>query len=199
MGIRRKPVKITERYAGDNALREWRTNMEILFSAEQISERVKQIAGEITRDYEGKPVTFICMLKGATIFFSDLIRAVDLDVEIEFLKASSYGDNSAPDGVVSIDYPLDLDIAGRHVILVEDIVDMGFTAAKLMEMLQKKQPASLRLCAFLDKPERRKMDDVEIHYLGYTIPNEFVVGYGLDYGQKHRNLPYLGVLKGDDV
>ncbi|MCL2225916.1 MAG: hypoxanthine phosphoribosyltransferase [Defluviitaleaceae bacterium] len=166
-----------------------------LIGAEKIAARVKELAAEITRDYEGNEVVFIGVLRGAVVFFSDLIREVKLDAQLDFVKVSSYGDSSKSDGKIQLDYPPDTDLTGRHVILVEDIVDMGYTAKWLREHFEIYSPASLKICALLDKPERRKVPDVTIDYLGFTIPDEFVVGYGLDYSQRHRNLPFIGKIE----
>jgi len=166
-------------------------SIEKLMPAEEISKRVKELAAEITRDYAGKTITLLCTLKGAAIFLADLAREIDLDVRMEFIKVSSYGNNLKSDGKIQLEYPEKTDLEGKNVIVVEDIVDMGYTASWLMKYLRESKPASLKLCALLDKPARRKTE-VEIDYLGFSIPDEFVVGYGLDFAQKHRCLPYLG-------
>ena len=168
--------------------------IETLISAGEISKRVKELAAEITRDYAGKTVTLLCTLKGAMIFIADLSREIRLDLRLEFIKVSSYGNASESSGKIKLEYPEKLDLEGKDVIIVEDIVDMGYTASWLKNYLQGFNPASLKLCALLDKPERREVKDVTIEYLGFTIPDEFVVGYGLDYAQKYRCLPYLGKL-----
>lgn len=169
-------------------------DIEILLSAEKIAARVREMGAEITRDYAGTPVTLVGTLKGATIFLADLARAIDLDVELEFIKVSSYG-NSTEGSSITLDFPFAPDYTNRHIILVEDIVDMGYTAKWLREFVAGFNPASVRLCSLLDKPGRRKAEGVEIDYLGFTIPDEFVVGYGLDFAQKYRTLPYVGVLR----
>ncbi|MCL2576581.1 MAG: hypoxanthine phosphoribosyltransferase [Defluviitaleaceae bacterium] len=170
----------------------------VLISAEQISARVKALAAGITRDYAGHQVTLVCTLKGAVIFLADLAREIKLDVQLEFVKVSSYDDKARSEGDIKLDYPSKLDIKGRHVIIVEDIVDMGYTARWLQGYMKEFSPASVRLCALLDKPERRKVQGVEIEYLGFKIPDKFVVGYGMDYAQRYRNLPYVGVLQIDE-
>ncbi|MDR0272184.1 MAG: hypoxanthine phosphoribosyltransferase [Clostridiales bacterium] len=169
-------------------------NIEILLSAEKIAARVKELAAQITRDYAGEGIVLLGTLKGAAIFLSDIAREIDLPIEIEFLKASSYGDKSESSGEVRFEYLPEIDFRGKNIILVEDIVDMGYTANRLREFLLQKNAASVKLCALLDKPERRKVS-VEIEYLGFSIPDEFVVGYGLDYAQRYRNLPFVGILK----
>lgn len=167
---------------------------EVLISAEKIAARVKELAAEISRDYAGKRIVLIGTLRGATIFLADLAREITVPLEMDFVKVSSYGDACESSGQVRLDYPEKHEIEGRDVILVEDIIDMGYTARWLREFLLTQQPASLALCALLDKPERRVVP-VEIEYLGFSIPDEFVVGYGLDYAQKYRNLPYVGKIE----
>jgi hypoxanthine phosphoribosyltransferase len=169
--------------------------IEVLISKEKIAARVKEIGAEIARDFAGLPIVMLCTLMGGVTFMADLAREIDLDIEMEFIKVSSYGNNSQPDGTIKLDYPVKLDLNGKHVILVEDIVDMGYTAKWLLAFLQEMQPASVKLCTLLDKPDRRKVQGVKIDYLGFSIPDEFVVGYGLDYAQKYRNLPYVGKLE----
>jgi hypoxanthine phosphoribosyltransferase len=170
-------------------------NIEVLISKEQIAARVKEIAAEITQEFYGKPITLLCTLKGGVIFTADLAREIDLDIQLEFIKVSSYGSNTESTGKVKLESPFAIDLTERHVILVEDIVDMGYTAKWLMEFLQSQSPATLKLCSLLDKPDRRKVADIKIDYLGFSIPDKFVVGYGLDYNQEHRTLPYVGILK----
>jgi hypoxanthine phosphoribosyltransferase len=168
--------------------------IEILIGAEEIHTRVKELAALISRDYAGKTLTLLCTLKGAVIFLADLAREISLDVRMEFIKVSSYGNDSQSDGKIKLDYPEKIELENKNIIIVEDIVDMGYTASWLLEYLREFNPASLKLCALLDKPERRKIP-VEIDYLGFTIPDEFVVGYGLDFAQQHRCLPFIGKIK----
>ena len=172
-------------------------NVEVYISAEKIAARVKELAAEITRDYKGENIMLLGTLKGAVIFLADIAREIDLSIEVEFVKVSSYGENSESSGEINFDYLPQINFNGRHIILVEDIVDMGYTASWLRNYFQSKKPASIKLCALLDKPERRKVPGVTIDYLGFTIPDEFVVGYGLDYAQRYRNLPYVGILKSE--
>ncbi|MCL1844456.1 MAG: hypoxanthine phosphoribosyltransferase [Defluviitaleaceae bacterium] len=167
---------------------------EVLIPAEKIAARVKELAAEISRDYAGKKVTLLGTLKGAVIFFADLAREITVPIEMEFIKVSSYGNAAESTGQVRLDAPERLELAGRHIILVEDIVDMGYTASWLREFLQGESPASLAICSLLDKPDRRKIP-VKVEYLGFSIPDEFVVGYGLDYAQNYRNLPYIGKIE----
>lgn len=171
----------------------------ILLSEETLAARVSDLAEKITEDYrerlQGKPLLVIGMLKGSFIFMSDLVRKIDLHCEIDFMIASSYGNGTESSGVITIKQDVK-DIRGQHVLLVEDIVDSGFTMKSVLELLKKREPASLALCSLLDKPSRRQMP-VDIDYCGFEIPDEFVVGYGLDYASRYRNLPYIGILKSE--
>ena len=167
---------------------------EILFSEEQLKTRVQEIAHEIERDYQGKEIMLISVLRGSFIFMADLCRAIDLPCTLDFMSVSSYGKGTTSSGQVQITKDLSEDITGRHIIVVEDILDSGNTLSYLLKILQHRHPASIRLCTLLDKPDRR-VKPVEVHYSGFTIPDAFVVGYGLDYAEKYRNLPYIGVLK----
>ena len=170
----------------------------VMFTAEQVAARVAKIAAEINKDYAGHQVTFICALKGAVIFMADLVRLVNLDSRMEFIRVSSYGNKAESSGDIRLDAPLEVDLKGKHVILVDDIVDRGYTAKWLQDYMKEFSPATVRLCALLDKPERRQAKGVEIEYLGFTIPDKFVVGYGLDYSQRYRQLPYIGWVEVDD-
>ena len=165
-----------------------------LLTREQLAKRVAELGARITEDYRGKDLLMVGILKGAVVFFSDLIRHVDIPVSIDFMAISSYGSATKSSGVVRILKDLDHAIAGRHVIIVEDIVDTGKTLAFLKENLLARGAASLKICTLLAKPERRQVE-IEADYFGFVIPNEFVVGYGLDYAEKYRNLPEIGVLK----
>ena len=167
---------------------------EILFSEEQLKTRVSEIAREIERDYQGKEVMLISVLRGSFIFMADLCRAIDLPCTLDFMSVSSYGSGTTSSGQVQITKDLSEDITGRHIIVVEDILDSGNTLSYLLKILEHRHPASIRLCTLLDKPDRR-VKPVEVHYSGFTIPDAFVVGYGLDYAEKYRNLPYIGILK----
>ena len=167
---------------------------EILFSEEQLKTRVAEIAREIERDYQGKEVMLISVLRGSFIFMADLCRAIDLPCTLDFMSVSSYGSGTTSSGQVQITKDLSEDITGRHIIVVEDILDSGNTLSYLLNILEHRHPASIRLCTLLDKPDRR-VKPVEVHYSGFTIPDAFVVGYGLDYAEKYRNLPYIGILK----
>jgi hypoxanthine phosphoribosyltransferase len=165
-----------------------------LLSAEQIRQRVSALGAEITREYAGKSLVLLCVLKGSFVFAADLARAIDLPLRIEFLGVRSYGDDTRSSGVVQITQDLTKPIAGDHVVLVEDIVDTGLTLSYLREQLLARMPASVKVCALLHKPSRT-VKPVEIDYLGFTVDDVFVVGYGLDHAERYRNLSYVGVLK----
>lgn len=169
---------------------------QVLVSKNEIANMVARIGQEITTDYAGKRIFMICVLKGAFIFMSDLVRSIDLPVEVDFMSVSSYGGNTSTSGVVRILRDLDTDITGKHVIIVEDIIDTGLTLQYLKELLATRNPASIAICTAFDKPDRRKVD-VTVNYRGMTIPDEFVVGYGLDYAGDYRHLSDVCVL-GED-
>lgn len=167
---------------------------EILFTEEQLKNRVQEIARQIEADYAGKEIMLISVLRGSFIFMADLCRAIDLPCTLDFMSVSSYGTGTTSSGQVQITKDLTEDITGRHVIVVEDILDSGNTLSYLFQLLQARNPASLKLCTLLDKPSRRSKP-ITADYVGFTVPDEFVVGYGLDYDELYRNLPYIGVLK----
>lgn len=167
---------------------------EILFTEERVDEKIRQMGAEISRDYEGKDLLVIGILKGATMFMSELVKRIDYPVEFDFMAVSSYGKSSESSGVVRIIKDLDKSIEGRHVLIVEDIIDTGLTLSYLKSLLEGREAASVKVVALLDKPERRKVD-IKADYLGFSVPDHFIVGYGLDYAEKYRNLPYVGVLK----
>ncbi len=167
----------------------------ILVSEEQLKAKVADLGAQISADYEGKDLLLVSILKGAVVFMADLMRAVTIPCGIDFMVVSSYGGaNTSSTGLVKIIKDLDQDLSGKDVLIVEDILDTGITLSHLMPMLQMRKPNSLRLCTILSKPSRRKAD-IEPDYCGFEVPDEFVVGYGLDYDEKYRNLPYVGVLK----
>ncbi|RJP31440.1 MAG: hypoxanthine phosphoribosyltransferase [Actinobacteria bacterium] len=167
---------------------------EPLLSREEISARTAQMAEEITRDYRDRDLVMVGVLKGAFVFLADLAREVDLPLEIDFVAVSSYGVDTESSGVVKIVKDLDLEITGKDVLLVEDIVDTGLTLKYLTAMLRDRGPASVSICALLNKPDARKVD-LEVRYCGFDVPAKFVVGYGLDYAERYRQLPYVGVLE----
>ncbi len=166
----------------------------VLLTEEQIQKRVAELGMQISADYSGKELHLIGVLRGAVMFMADLMRHITVPCSCDFIAIASYGMDTKSSGVVRILKDLDESIQGRHVLIVEDIVDTGLTLNYILNLIRSRNPASVRVCALLDKPERRIVP-VEIHYLGFTIPNMFVVGYGLDFAQKYRNLPYIGVLR----
>jgi len=166
----------------------------ILFSEEMIQKRVAELGAELTKEYAGKSLLMIGVLKGCFMFLADLVRHIDLECEIRFLTASSYGFSSVSSGKVNIDRDIDFDVEGKDVIIIEDILDSGITLTALRAFVAKHKPASLKICALLDKPERRQLP-ITADYTGFECPNEFVVGYGLDYAERYRNLPFVASLK----
>lgn len=166
----------------------------VLFSEEELDRRVGEIAAQITQDYQGKAPLLVGILRGSFVFLADLARKINLPCTVDFMAVSSYGAGTSSSGQVKIIKDLSEAIGGRDVIVVEDILDSGHTLSSLLKILQARGPASVRLCALLDKPSRR-VEEVELHYSGFSIPDYFVVGYGLDYAEQYRNLPYIGVLK----
>ena len=166
----------------------------VLFSEEELDKRVSEIAAEINRDYAGKEPMLISVLRGSFVFMADLTRKIEVPCTIDFMSVSSYGKGTTSSGQVQITKDLSEDISDRHIIVVEDILDSGNTLSYLLKILENRHPASIRLCTLLDKPDRR-VKPVEVHYSGFTIPDAFVVGYGLDYAEHYRNLPYIGILK----
>jgi hypoxanthine phosphoribosyltransferase len=167
---------------------------EVLVSADEVQRRVAELGEQISRDYAGRSLLLIGVLKGAVFFLSDLMRFIDIPVEVDFMAVASYGSATDSSGVVRILKDLDAAIEGRDVLIVEDIVDSGLTLQYLMRNLGSRNPATLEVCALLTKPERRKVD-LPTRYVGFEIPNRFVVGYGLDYAERHRNLPFVAVLE----
>ena len=167
---------------------------EVLFSVDELEKRVKELGAQITADYRGKELLVIGVLKGANVFLADLIRHIELPLEIDFIAAASYGSSTESSGVVRLLKDLDYPIENRHVLLVEDLIDTGLTLHYLAENLKARQPASFQICTLLDKPERRKVS-MEVDYKGFDIPDEFIVGYGIDFNQKYRNLSYIATLK----
>ena len=167
----------------------------VLLSESELAARVAELGARITADYrDSGDLLLIGVLKGCAVFMVDLARAIDLPVSIDFIAVASYGASTESSGVVRLLKDLEVDLGGRHVLIVEDIIDSGLTLAYLREQLLRRNPASLRICTLLNKPERRTAD-VPVEYIGFDIPNEFVVGYGLDYAERYRNLPFVGVLR----
>ena len=166
----------------------------ILVSEQQLKDKVAQLGAAISRDYAGHDLLLVSILKGAVVFMADLLRAVTTPCAIDFMVVSSYGSGTSTSGLVKIIKDLDQDLSGKDVLIVEDILDTGVTLSHLVPMLKMRNPSSVRICAILSKPSRRQAD-IEPDYKGFDVPDEFVVGYGLDYDEKYRNLPYVGVLK----
>jgi hypoxanthine phosphoribosyltransferase len=167
---------------------------EALVSQEDLERRVRELGAEISRDYEGKELFLVGVLKGAVFFLSDLMRAIDVTCEVDFMAVASYGSSTDSSGVVRILKDLDATIEGKDVLIVEDIIDSGLTLSYLLRTLNAREPRSLEVCALLTKPERREVD-LPIRYTGFEIPNKFVIGYGLDHAERYRNLPYVAVLQ----
>jgi hypoxanthine phosphoribosyltransferase len=173
-------------------------NIRVLISEEQIRARVAELAKEINAHYVGKELTMICVLKGSFLFFADLVRAVKVPVKVEFISCSSYGNAKTTSGEVKLSLDVTQPLDGRHVLIVEDIVDTGLTLKYIRELFQVRNPASMACCALLQKPEALKVE-VPVEYVGFAIGNEFVIGFGLDYAQNYRELPYIGVLESGEV
>jgi hypoxanthine phosphoribosyltransferase len=166
---------------------------EVLIDRETLAARVAELGAEVSADYEGRDLLLIGVLKGAVFFMADLMRHLTVPCEVDFMAISSYGDATDSSGIVRILKDLDINIEGRHVLVVEDIIDSGLTLSYLIRNLESREPATLEVCALLTKPSRREID-VPVRYVGFEIPNKFVVGYGLDFAERYRNLPYVGVL-----
>lgn len=169
-------------------------NIRILLPEQEVNERIAELGRQISEDYAGKSVHLICILKGSVFFTCELAKRITVPVSMDFMSVSSYGAGTESSGVVKIKKDLDEPLEGRDVIVVEDIIDSGRTLSYLVKELGERKPAGIRLCTLLDKPERR-VTDVKVDYVGFNLPDEFVVGYGLDYAQKYRNLPYIGVVE----
>lgn len=167
----------------------------VLVSEEDVDKKIKEIGEQISRDYAGKSVHLICVLKGGVFFMCELAKRISVPVSMDFMSVSSYGADTKSSGVVKIVKDLDEPLEGKDVIIVEDIIDSGRTLSYLIEVLKQRNPNSIHICTLLDKPERRVKKQVIVDYVGFEIPDEFVVGYGLDYAQKYRNLPYIGVVE----
>ena len=167
--------------------------IDVLLSEEQLSAKIAELGAQISRDYEGESVFVVCILKGAAFFACELAKRITVPLTIDFMATSSYGSGTVSSGDVKVTQDLSLDVEGRNVIIVEDIIDSGNTLKYLSQLFRERKAKSVRLCTMLDKPERREVE-VAVDYTGFTIPDKFVVGYGLDYDQKYRNLPYIGVI-----
>lgn len=167
---------------------------EVIVGEEALQARIAELGAEITEDYRGQDLLLVAVLKGAVFFMADLMRQIDIPCEVDFMAISSYGAGVDSSGVVRILKDLDISIEGRNVLVVEDIIDSGLTLSYLLRNLESREPASLEICALLTKPERREID-IQCRYIGFEIPNRFVIGYGLDFAERYRNLPFVGVLR----
>ena len=171
--------------------------VEVMLSEEEVDRRIQEIGEQISKDYAGKQVHLVCVLKGGSFFLCELAKRITVPVSLDFMSVSSYGSGTESSGDVKIKKDLEHSIAGENVIIIEDIIDSGNTLSRLSKLLAKRNPKSLTICTLLDKPERRVVDDVNVDYVGFVIPDKFVVGYGLDYDQRFRNLPYIGFVEGE--
>ena len=171
-------------------------HIRVMLSEEEVDKRIKEIGEQISRDYAGRQVHLVCVLKGGSFFLCELAKRITVPVSLDFMSVSSYGSDTKSSGVVKIVKDLDQPLIGKDVLIVEDIIDSGRTLSYLIDILKGRNPNSIRLCTLLDKPERR-VKDVKVDYCCFNIPDEFVVGYGLDYAQKYRNLPFIGVVEVD--
>lgn len=169
-------------------------SIRVLFTEEEVDKKIRELGARISEDMKGEQLKIICILKGASFFACELAKRITVPVAIDFMSLSSYGDGTKSSGVVKVVKELDSPVEGENVLIVEDIIDSGRTLSYLLEDMKKRGAKSVKLCALLSKPDRREVE-VPVDYLGYTIPDEFVVGYGLDYAQKYRNLPYIGILE----
>ena len=167
----------------------------VLLSEEEVAKRIKEMGEVISSDYEGRPLHLICILKGGVFFTCELAKSISLPLTLDFMSVSSYGAGTVSSGIVKIVKDLDEPIEGKDVLIVEDIIDSGNTLSYLIEVLKQRNPRSIELCTLLDKPERRVKKQVTVKYTCFTVPDQFIVGYGLDYDQKYRNLPYIGVIE----
>ena len=168
--------------------------LRVLLSEDEIREKVRELGGKITADYKNSNLMLVTVLKGAVVFLADLMRQIDVPAEIDFMVVSSYGSGVKSSGVVKIVKDLDVPLAGKDILIVEDVLDSGLTLSYIKELLESRGPRSIRIATLLDKPSRRKVD-LQADYIGFSVPDEFVIGYGLDYDEKYRNLPYIGILK----
>lgn len=167
----------------------------VMITEEEINKRVAEMGAQITKDFNGEPVYLVCILKGSIFFATELAKRIDLPMEFDFMTVSSYGAATASSGVISVKQDLSGSIEGKNVLVVEDIIDSGHTLSRLLQLFESRNPKSVTLCTLLDKPDRRVVKDVHVDYTGFVIPDKFVVGYGLDWDQIYRNLPYIGYVE----
>ncbi len=168
--------------------------LKILLTPEEIAEKIKILGKQISKDYKEKDLILVSVLKGSVVFMADIMRAIDINCIIDFMSVSSYGAKSEHSGVVKIIKDLDISLKGKHLLIIEDILDSGMTLNYILDILSKREPSSIKICTFLNKPERRQVD-IHPDYSCFEVPDKFVVGYGLDYNESYRNLPYIGILK----
>ena len=169
--------------------------LRVLISEEEVSRRIREMAGQISRDYEGKELRIVCVLKGGVFFMCELAKHITVPVTFDFMAVSSYGNGHESSGALQIVKDLDESVEGKDILVVEDIVDSGNTLSRLMQLFESRNPKTLTICTLLDKPERRVVENLQVDYTGFVIPDKFVVGYGLDYDQRYRNLPYIGFVE----
>ena len=172
--------------------------IQVRISEEELIAKIKEIAQQINEDYVGKKVHLVCILSGSVFFTCELAKYITVPVTMDFMRVSSYGDGMDSTGTISIDQDLNMSIEGRHVLVVEDIVDSGNTLSRLMQLFESRNPKTLTICTLLDKPDRRVVENLQVDYTGFVIPDKFVVGFGLDYDQRYRNLPYIGFVEDAD-
>ena len=170
-------------------------NISVFLTEEQINKRIAEIGAEITERFKGESVYVICILRGSVFFATELAKRIDLPLELYFMTVSSYGADTISSGVINVKKDLDGSIEGKNVIVIEDIIDTGNTLSRLLKLFESRNPKTITLCTLLDKPERRMVDDVTVDYTGFVVPDKFIVGYGLDWDQKYRNLPYIGLVE----
>jgi hypoxanthine phosphoribosyltransferase len=179
---------------GQRMNRENGQNIKVYITEEEVNKRIAEIGAEITERFKGESVFLVCILKGSIFFTTELAKRIDLPVEIDFMTVSSYGASTVSSGVINVKQDLSCSIEGKNVIIVEDIIDSGNTLSRLIQLFESRNPKTLTICTLLDKPERRQVE-VDVDYTGFVIPDKFVVGYGLDWDQRYRNLPYIGVVE----
>lgn len=170
-------------------------NISVFLTEEQINKRIAEIGAEITEKFKGESVYLVCILRGSVFFATELAKRIDLPVELDFMTVSSYGADTISSGVINVKKDLEGNIEGKNVIVMEDIIDTGNTLSRLIKLFESRNPKTITLCTLLDKPERRMVDDIKVDYTGFIVPDKFIVGYGLDWDQKYRNLPYIGLVE----
>ncbi len=188
----------SKQYINRRGAESMKEHVRVMYDEAQVAARIAELGAKISEDYKGKTIHMICVLKGGVFFQCELAKRITVPVTLDFMSVSSYGSGTSSSGIVKVVKDLDESIEGRDVLIVEDIIDSGRTLSYLMKALMNRHPRSLQLCTLLDKPDRRVVDDVNVQYCGFVIPDRFVVGYGLDYDQRYRNLPYIGEISFDE-